>query len=219
MAEAQALIARLELAGISCKEFIEPLQQACADDSCVAVLQWLTAQTTETLLHDSQATFLHRSHSQQPSAQPETADLHQLIRTVQLEEGAESILQACLSEEQLQEAINEEEATLLQFQAKLRSLQALDSLITKQAPAAKPLQAAAAHHNAHAKIRHENAQKRLQGQQVALNALLQEINQTIAGLQAKFDPQHASWLLSLSNLQSLHQKDVAFQMAMDRLVH
>ena len=125
-------------------------------------------------------------------------------------------MQASLSEEQLQEVITEQEATLLQSQEKLRSLQALDSLITKQAPAAKPLQAAAAHHQAHAKTRHESAQKRLQVQQHALNTLLQDINQTVAGLQARFDPQHASWLLSLSNLQSLHQKDVAFQTEMDR---
>lgn len=218
MAAAQALIARLELAGISCKEFAEPLQQACAEDCCVAVLQSLTAQATTKLLSDSQAKLLHRSDHQQPHAQPSNADLHQLITDVQREEVAKSILQASLSEEQLQEAITEQEATLLQFQAKLKSLHALGSRITKQAPAAKPSQAAAAQHTAHAKARYESAQKRLQGQQVVLNTLLQEISQTIAGLQAKFDPQHASWLLSLSNLQSLHQTDVAFQMEMDRLV-
>ena len=220
MAAAQALINRLELAGIPCKEFEESLQQACTDDSCTAVLQWLTTQATENLLSDRQAAFLqHCDAEDQQRPQPaESPDLDQLTFAVQREEQSKSILQACRSEQQLQEAIVEQEAKLLQLQAKLKSLQSLSTLITKQAPAAKPLQAAAAHHRVQANTRHDNNQHRLQNQQDALNKLLQDISQTVAGLQAKFAPEHSTWLLSLSNLHSLHQQDAAFQLEMDRSV-
>ena len=220
MTAAQAFIDRLELAGIPCKEFEEPLQQACADGNCTAVLKWLTAQATDSLLSDCQVALLQRSDAdrhQQPHSS--LTDLDQLITAVQREEDSKSLLQACLSEDQLQEAIVEQEANLLQFQAKLKSLQALDLLITKQASAAAPLQAAAVHHDLHAQKRNDSNQQRLQNQQVALNTLLQEVNQTVAGLQAKFGPQHSSWLLSLSKLQSLHQQDVALQLEMDRSVY
>ena len=221
MTAAQALIKRLELAGIPCKEFEESLQQACADDSCTAVLEWLTSQATDNLLSDRQVALSQRSDAEdyQQAQPPTTPDLDPLITAVQREEQAKSILQACLSEDQLQEAIVEQEAKLLQLQAKLKSLQALSSLITKQAPASKPLQAAAAHQNVQAERRHDSNQRRLQSQQDALNTLLQEVNQTIAGLQAKFSLQRMSWLLSLSNLHILHQKDAAFQQEMDRSVH
>lgn len=220
MAAAQALINRLELAGIPCKEFVESLQQACADDSCTAVLEWLTTQATENLLSDRQVALLQRCDAEdhqrpQPAASP---DLGQVTLAVQREEQSKSILQACRSEEQLQEAIVEQEAKLLQLQAKLKSLRSLSTLITKQAQAARPLQAAAAHHHVQANNRHDNIQRRLQSQQDALNKLLQDIGQTAAGLQAKFDPQYVSWLLSLSNLNSLHQQDAAFQLEMDRSV-
>ena len=218
MTAAQALVNRLELAGIPCKEFEDSLEQACADDSCTAVLEWLTIQATDNLLSDRQVALLQRSDAENHQrAQPPTSpDIDPLIIAVQREEQSKSILQPCLSEDQLQEAIIEQEAKLLQLQAKLKSLQALSLLITQQAPAAKPLQAAAAHQNVQTKRRHDSNQHRLQSQQDALNSLLQDISQTIAGLQAKFSPQHMSWLLSLSNLQMLHHKDAAFQQEMDR---
>lgn len=220
MAAAQALINKLELAGIPCKEFEECLQQACADDNCTAVLEWLTTQATENLLSDRQVALVQHCDAkdyQQP--QPaESPDLDQLTLAVQREEQSKSILQACRSEQQLQEAIVEQEAKLLQLHAKLKSLQSLSTLITKQEPAAKPLQAAAAHHYVQANNRHDTNRRRLQSQQGALNKLLQDINQRVAGLQASFDPQHTSWLLSLSNLHNLHQQDAAFQLEMDRSV-
>lgn len=218
MTAAQALIRRLELAGIPCKEFEDSLQQACADDSCTAVLEWLTAQATDNLLSDRQVALLQRSDAEdhQRVQPPTLPDPDQLTIAVRKEEQSKSILQACLSEKQLQEAIIEQEAKLLQLQAKLKTLQALNSLITKQAPLAKPSQAAVAHQNVQATRRHDSNQHRLQSQQDALNTLLQELNHTVAGLQAKFSPQQMSWLLSLSNLHSLHQKDAAFQQEMDR---
>ena len=221
MTAAQALIKTLELAGIPCKEFEDALQQACADDSCTAVLEWLTTQATDNLLSDRQVALLQRSDTEDHhrAQAPTSPDLDQLTIAVQKEQQSKSILEACLSEQQLQEAIIEQEAKLLQLQAKLKSLRLLSSLIAKQAPAAKPLQAAAARHSVQAKRRHDSNQHRLHSQQDALNTLLQEINQTVAGLQAKFSPQQMSWLLSLSNLHSLHQRDAAFQQEMDRSVH
>ena len=219
MTAAQALIKRLELAGIPCKEFEDSLQQACANDSCTAVLEWLTTQATDNLLSDRQAALMQRSDTEDHQRPPTSPDLDPLIIAVQKEEQSKSMLQACLSEDELQEAIIEQEAKLLKFKAKLKSLQALSLLISKQTPAAKPLQAAAAHQTVQAKCRHDTNQNRLQSQQDALNTLLQEINQTIAGLQANFSPQHMSWLLSLSNLHMLHQTDAAFQQEMDRSVH
>lgn len=221
MTAAQALINRLELAGIPCKEFEDSLEQACADDSCTAVLEWLTTQATDNLLSDRQLALLQRSDADdyQQARPPTSPDLDPLIIAVQREEESRSILQPSLTDDQLQEAIIEQEAKLLQLQAKLKTLQALNSLITKQAPLAKPSQAAVAHQNVQATRRHDSNQHRLQSQQDALNTLLQDISQTIAGLQAKFSPQHTSWLLSLSNLQTLHHSDAAFQREMDRSVH
>ena len=166
MTAAQALINRLELAGIPCKEFEDSLEQACADDSCTAVLEWLTTQATDNLLSDRQLALLQRSDADdyQQARPPTSPDLDPLIIAVQREEESRSILQPSLTDDQLQEAIIEQEAKLLQLQAKLKTLQALNSLITKQAPLAKPSQAAVAHQNVQATRRHDSNQHRLQSQ-------------------------------------------------------
>ena len=219
MAAAQKLTASLELAGISCKAFSQPLQQACADRNCAAVLNWLTAQISDGLLSDSQAALLQSSNAQQHQQtganSARSAELDHLITATKQEQDSQSLLQPSASEQELDEAIADQEASLLQFQAKIRSLRALDCKISSQTGAAGHLQSAATRHRTQDSRLASNAQ-RLTSQQNALNTLLAEIQQTIASLQAKFAQQCTSWLLALSDLQALHQQDAAFQVGLDR---
>ena len=220
MAAAKTLTASLELAGISCKEFSKPLQQACADSNCVAVLDWLTAQISDGVLSDNQVALLQRSnaehHEQTGADSARAAELDRLITATEQEQHSQSLLQPSASEQQLNEIIADQEASLLQFQAQIRSLQALSSKITRQTGAPTHLKSAATRPKTQTKSRLASNAHRLTSQQNALNTLLAEIQKTVASLQAKFAQQRTSWLLALSDLQALHQQDAAFQAELDR---
>ena len=217
MSVAQSFLQSLELAGVACEEFAQPLQEACVDASCTAVLKWLTSQVSHGLLSDNQAALLHSlasEHAPKDCIQAKPAGLDHLITAVQQEQASQTLLQASPSESRLQEI--SVEAVLLQMQEKLKSLQALTSLINKQTPAGGHALAARAHCKRQARSRLEINAKRLTGQQAAMNTLLAEISQTTAALTTKFDQHNMGWLLGLSDLQALHQQDAAFQLQLDK---
>jgi len=197
------------------------LQKACQDSSSLAVLEWLGRQADEGLLSDNQALLLQQLNPEvtaRPRDQASPVPIQKLITRVQQERESHSLLEVCPSEEELCRSIAHQEATLLQLQSQLRSLQALSSATNKQSPAAAQSQAVAKYHDKHTNSRLAINRKRLDDQQAACNTLLHETHQTASDLHTKFEQHSSSWLLSLSDLQSLHKQDAQFQADMDRCV-
>ena len=220
MAVAQALLDRLELAGIDCKDFRQPLQQACQDSSSASILQWLARKLDGNLLSNNQALLLsalcaEAGDCQNQVSTSEARVKQDLIAAVKQELDSQSLLDVCLSEEELQQSIAIQEATLLQLQAKLKSLQALGSAITKQS--SEHLQPVAEYHEKRTDARLSGTAKRLAGQQKACNTLLHDTQQTASDLRAIFTQHSSTWLLSLADLQNLHQQDTQHQIETDRL--
>ncbi len=221
MAAAQVLLEHLELAGICCKDFRAPLQKACQHSDAVAVLDWLGRLTGGNLLSDKQALLLQTTHTKAGKEgydHTEHASTQALITAVQHELESQKLLDACPSEDEVQQIIANQEATLLQLQSKLKSLQALSSATKKQSIATAQSTAVSGHDQRIGARRDSNA-KRLASQQDACNTLLRNTEKTAALLQAKYEQHSSSWLLSLSDMQNVHQQDAKFRTEMDRSEH
>ncbi|KAL0051380.1 hypothetical protein WJX82_006427 [Trebouxia sp. C0006] len=219
MAAAQVLLEHLELAGICCKDFKAPLQKACQHSDAAAVLDWLGRLTGGNLLSDKQALLLQNLDTKagkQGYDHTQHASTEALITAVQRELESQKLLDAYPSEDEVQQIIANQEATLLQLQSKLKSLQALSSATKKQSIATAQSIAVSGHDQRISSRRDSNA-KRLAGQQDACNTLLRKTEKTAALLQAKFEQHSSSWLLSLSDMQIVHQQDAKFRTEMDRL--
>ena len=221
MAAAQVLLEHLELAGVCCKDFKAPLQKACQHSDAAAVLHWLGRLTGGNLLSDKQALLLQTLDTKagkQGYDHTQHASTEALITAVQRELESQTLLDAYPSEEEVQQIIANREATLLQLQSKLKSLQALSSATKKQSIATAQSIAVSGHDQRIGARRDSNA-KRLAGQQDACNTLLHNTEKTAALLQAKFEQHSSSWLLSLSDMQNVHQQDAEFRAEMDRSEH
>ena len=221
MAAAQVLLEHLELAGICCKDFKAPLQKACQHSDAAAVLDWLGRLTGGNLLSDKQALLLQNLDTKagkQGYDHTQHASTEALITAVQRELESQKLLDAYPSEDEVQQIIANQEATLLQLQSKLKSLQALSSATKKQSIATAQSIAVSGHDQRIGARRDSNA-KRLAGQQDACNTLLHNTEKTAALLQAKFEQHSSSWLLSLSDMQNVHQQDAEFRAEMDRSEH
>lgn len=222
MAASVALLHDLELAGICCKDFKAPLEKACQDSSVAAVLDWLGRQASGNLLSSKQGVLLQHlgpdADTRGQAYKPSDASSQALITTVQRELESYSLLEACPSEEEIRQDIRHQEGTLLQLQSKLRSLQALSSAAVKHSDASAQPESATKHHQQRTLTRLADNAKRLDSQQAACNTLLHDTEQAVADLQANLGQQASGWLLSLSDLQNLHQQDVKFHAEMDRSV-
>ena len=218
MAAAQVLLNHLELAGICCKDFKAPLHKACQQSDAAAVLDWLGRHTGGNLLSGKQALLiqtLDTGAGKQGYDHTQHASTQALITAVQSELESQKLLDACPSEDEVQQVISNQEATLLQLQSKLKSLQALSSATKEKSTATAQSIAVSRHHQRIGARRDSNA-KRLAGQQDACNTLLLNTEKTAAVLQAKFEQHSSNWLLSLSDLQNVHQQDAKFRVEMDR---
>ena len=221
MAAAQVLLEHLDLAGICCKDFKAPLQKACQHSNAAAVIDWLGRLTGGNLLSDKQALLLQSLDTKagkQGDDHTQHASTEALITAVQRELLSKKLLGAHPSEDEMQQIIANQEATLLQLQSQLQSLQALSSATKKQSQATAHSIAVSGHDQRIGARRDSNA-KRLAGQQDACNTLLRNTEKTAALLQAKFEQHSSSWLLSLSDMQNVHQQDAKFRTEMDRSEH
>ena len=221
MAAAEVLLEHLELAGVCCKDFNAPLQKACQHSDAAAVLDWLGRLAGGNLLSDKQALLLQTLDTKagiQGYDHTQHASTQALITAVQRELESQKLLDAYPSEDEVQQMIANQEATLLQLQSKLKSLQALSSATKKQSMITAQSMAVSGHHERICARRDSNA-NRLAGQQDACNTLLHDTGKTAALLQAKFEQHSSSWLLALSDMQNVHQQDAKFRTEMDRSEH